>query len=159
MQTEPPRHGRLRALFSGRPKALISFALTLSLGVFVLMEALTYQLGQLNRMGPGYFPAILGVGLIILSVILLFERDSEASEGLPKRVVPVLVIPLSMGVFAFMIERFGVYPATTALVLIASLADRRIRPGLALVMAVAVPVAITVVFVRLLSLPIKPFNW
>ncbi|MCG6122150.1 MAG: tripartite tricarboxylate transporter TctB family protein [Microvirga sp.] len=144
---------------SNRPRALISFAVTLLFGVLVLTEAWSYQLGTLNRMGPGYFPSLLGIALVILSFAILFERNSEGGERLPTKILPILVVPVAMGVFAFMIERYGVYPATTMLVIIAGLAEQTFRPVFMILMAVLVPAAVTMIFVGLLGLPIKPFVW
>lgn len=142
-----------------RPRAMASFAVTLAFGLAVLSEAMNYRMGTLNRMGPGYFPTLLGIALVLLSFTLLFERNSEDGERLPAKYLPILVVPIGMGVFAFMIERFGVYPATTALVIIAGLADQTFRPVFLILMATLVPVAVTVIFVWLLGLPIKPFVW
>ncbi|TVR09670.1 MAG: tripartite tricarboxylate transporter TctB family protein [Salinarimonadaceae bacterium] len=163
MSSEQPAPLRLLtraiAAIAARPRVLASFAITFSFGAMVLTEALNYRLGTLHRMGPGYFPTILGIGLIILSFTLLFERNGEDGERLPAKFLPVLVVPVAMGIFAFMIERYGVYPATTVLVIVAGLADQTFRPVFLLLMALLVPAAVTVIFVFLLGLPIKPFVW
>lgn len=49
---------------------LIGGLLTVALGVFVLAMAWHYPMGSLLRMGPGFFPSVIAVLIVLLGLAL-----------------------------------------------------------------------------------------
>ena len=57
-----------------------------ALGAFVVWQASTYSIGTVAKMGPGYFPLVLGILLTIVGLAVTFKsiRTSQRS-GRPVR--------------------------------------------------------------------------
>ena len=136
---------------------LIAALLTILVGAFAVLDALNYPRGTLLRMGPGYFPTVLGTLLIGFGAILLLQafRPAPVAPAMAERFVlrPVLMIPIGVTLFALLLERFGLGPAIFALVIASSLSEPVFRPVRALAVAAGTSALIYVVFVLVLRLP------
>jgi putative tricarboxylic transport membrane protein len=133
-----------------------SGAVFVAIGAGAVLLARRYALGTPAEMGPGFFPTVLGVLLILLGAAnvvrswVLLERSPIQQSPLRA----VLVVPLSALAFALLIERAGLALAVAAAVLIAALASPRLRPLEAIASAVALAAFTSVLFVYLLDLPL-----
>jgi hypothetical protein len=131
----------------------------IALGAFVVFEASGYPIGQLRRMGPGYLPVVLGSVLILLGLLVILEGRAARTTipAVPWRAL----LAISAGIVAFgvLVRPLGLVPAVVALVLIASLAEERLRLGTALVLALGLAAFAWIVFVSLLGLSMRPFWW
>jgi hypothetical protein len=122
-------------------------ALLAAIGTFVAIYAVAqYDIGTLRRMGPGFFPALLGGVLAVLGLMIAgpaWARGAAAVQIAWKDAAAVLGAIL---VFAIGLERGGLVLVTAATVLIGSLAapDRRI--GWRLVLAATVTALSVLVF-------------
>lgn len=126
------------------------------MGIAFVVLARNYRLGTPARMGPGFFPTILGGILAALGFILAIPalvRDGDPLV-LP-RLRPMVAILIAISVFALLLAPLGFVLASAALILIAGLADPELRPlenvGLTLFL-IAFSVAI---FVVVLGLPMN----
>jgi len=142
----------------------IGGALALAFGAFMLDKALDYPMGSMLRMGPGFFPAVLSVLIIVLGAALTlhaFIRRSARprSSLLEIRLRPVVMISIAVVLFVLLIERFGIVPATMTLVLVSSLAGARARPWRILITAVVTTAAIYVIFIVVLQMPWPVARW
>jgi hypothetical protein len=149
---------------SAIPRAdLAAAALVAAIGGFAAYEALSYPIGELRQMGPGFFPLALGILMVGLAVAIAFEGAlaGTAPEGETERpnYRAVIAILAALGAFAYLVERLGLVPAIFAAVLVASLAERRPRPVQAVLLAAALAVACTALFVYGLALPLRAFRW
>lgn len=84
-----------------------------------------YALGTPARMGPGFFPTMLGVLLALLGAAIVLR--SFAGNGAPQRVAPVRWRPLgliliSVLLFALALPRLGLIVSIALLVGISALA-------------------------------------
>jgi Tripartite tricarboxylate transporter TctB family len=61
--------------------------------------------------------------------------------------------------FALMLERVGLIPATLTLVMVSSLAESRWQPRRAAVLALAMTTFIYVLFILVLHVPISALKW
>src|SRR5687768_5802311 len=80
------------------------------LGGAALWLSRDYPLGDLHRMGPGYFPRLLSVGMICLGVLILRQGLPEltGTKGLRSGLDRSFwLIPLSLVVFGFTVEPLG----------------------------------------------------
>jgi putative tricarboxylic transport membrane protein len=135
---------------------LIGGLLSIALGVFALVTASSYPMGSLLRMGPGFFPGALA-GLIILLGFALIGAALRSRSNQPNvdiRLRSVVTIGLGIVLFAELLERAGLIPATLALVLVSSLAEPRWRPRRAIALALAMTALVYVIFIVVLQIPV-----
>jgi hypothetical protein len=149
-----------RAVTSAR-QDLVGGALSIAFGGFVLDEALSYPMGSALRMGPGFFPAVLAGLIIILGVALTLHafKVRIARQQVTIRLRPLAAIAAAVMVFALTLERFGLAPATVALVFISSLGALHWRPMRAAVLALVMTAAVYVIFIAILQMPFVFLNW
>jgi hypothetical protein len=105
---------------------LLTAILFLALGFAALFYSGThYALGTPSRMGAGFFPTLLSIGLIFIGVILLLQTFFDQDEAVGEIDVRVVLFVLA-GTFLFglLIESAGLLVASAALVLAARIADR-----------------------------------
>jgi hypothetical protein len=138
---------------------LMTAILFLALGFSALFYAGThYALGTPARMGAGFFPALLSIGLIVIGVILLlqsvFDPDEEIG-GIDLR--PVLFILAGTLCFGLLIERAGLLLAAAALVFSARLADRRFGFVETAILAVSLMAITAGLFKFALGMPLRVF--
>ena len=79
------------------------------IGGFFAGFATNYPMGTAVRMGPAYFPTILGALLIFLGLILLFRSFGATDAELPTKTHwrPLLCIIGAACLFAFLIGTAG----------------------------------------------------
>jgi len=134
--------------------------LTAGLAVGVLVESSQYERGTLLRMGPGFFPMLLGALLLTLGVVLTLRglmRHGETIIVPPWH--PVVFISAAVGLFAFTLPAFGLLPAIMLLVVVSACASPVRRPMTIALLAIGMAAFAYVVFVRLLSLHIDFVRW
>jgi hypothetical protein len=109
------------------------------LGVAVALYARAhYELGEVARMGPGFFPFWLGWLLAGLGVIIALQavRRPVAAAAAPRAAWrPVVAVSAAVWAFAMLIERAGLVPATLVLVFVACAGQRPYPMRRALVLA------------------------
>lgn len=128
----------------------------LLIGVFAIWESWDYPMGSVTRMGPGYFPFLLGIVLMALSIgILVFERRvSEGGDIRAPAFRGLLWVPLAVVAFAAMVERFGLAPAIIAAVFLSAQADDDLGWKETAVLALATAAVCAIVFIFILGLPL-----
>jgi Tripartite tricarboxylate transporter TctB family len=139
---------------------VIGGLLTLGLAAGVLVESSQYGRGSILRMGPGYFPTLLGILLVVLGALLVLRGLRRGGGPL---VVPdwraMLCVSAALGLFALTLPRFGLAPAIVLLVGMSACASPVRRPMTIAWLAIGLTVFAYVVFVRLLSLHIDLVRW
>ena len=140
---------------------LIGGLLSIGFGSFVLYHASGYPMGSALRMGPEFFPALLAGLIIILGAALTLHgfRVKIARSQAPIKLRPIAAIAAAVAIFALTLERFGLAPATIALVVISSLAAPHWRPARTAVLALAMSAAVYVIFIAILQMPFVLLNW
>ena len=139
---------------------VIGGVLTLGLAVGVLVESSQFGLGTILRMGPGYFPTMLGVLLLVLGTILTARGLQGHGEPIAMpRWRPIVFIMGAVALFAFTLPTFGLAPAIILLVVVSAYASPVRRPVTIMVLAIGLTLFAYVVFVRLLSLNIDLLRW
>ena len=158
-----------KVLASSRARDRMAALLLLALGAGVAWAGHAYGVGTLNRMGPGYFPLLLGVlslavGLLLgLGTLLRAQGSAPRDSQLQRRHDVDLrgagMLLLSLAAFIVLGHHGGMIPATFCCVLLAALADRGNSLRVALLLAVAVTVLGYLVFGLGLQLQFKAFHW
>lgn len=137
-------------------KDFLAGLLFMAFGLAALVISQSYPFGTGSRMGPGYFPRVLGVLLICLGAILSL-RGFRATAG--KQPTwhwrPLIIVLLGVAFFSFAAEWLGLVITAALLVIIASLASREFRWKEAVVSGAIQGLCAVVVFIYGLGLPLK----
>ena len=137
------------------PRDLVAGLIYLALGSAVVWIGRNYPQGTSARMGPGYFPTVLGGLLALLgtvSVARSFVRSGEAVSAVAWR--PLLLILGAVILFGLLLPGGGLIVALPVLIGVSALASRHSRLDTASVVALIGIVAFCyLVFVRGLGVP------
>jgi hypothetical protein len=127
-------------------------------GAFVVWEGMRYSFGTLARIGPGFLPVVIGIGIAAIGLALVARgSDVETEQGPALR--PLILVTGAILTFAVALERFGIVPATVAMTLVAAIAEPRVgvRSAIAIV---ALVLAIAVgLFHFGFGIPVPLFRW
>jgi hypothetical protein len=143
----------------GHPKDFWSGLLFVGLGAFALIYGTKYTIGTAARMGPGYFPRILGILMVVLGLVLTFRALRSKGDAVPAwKWRPTLLVLGSVVLFGAVVKLLGMAISTVLLIVVASAASHEFRVKEALISGVALAVLAVGVFVIGLSLqlPIWP---
>jgi hypothetical protein len=128
------------------------------LGAATLWVSRDYPVGELNRMGPGYFPRMLSVGMICLGVLIVRQGlpDLAGARGLRGGLDRSFwLIPLALVVFGFSVEPLGVVVALALTLTVAGVAHREARLKEVAISMVTLIVLSVLIFVVALKLPLR----
>lgn len=118
-----------------------------------------YAIGSLGHIGPGLLPAVAGTGMALLGLMIaipaLFRPWSSFGDIDLRALGAVTASGLA---FAWLAPRFGMMPAVAGLVLVASLASRRVTPVFALAMAAGLCGVSYIIFHLGLGVAMPPFR-
>lgn len=138
--------------------------LVILLGLGTVICARDYSVDSLTHMGPGFFPLMLGVLLVVVGVLI--AGTAVASSEDQEHILPerkewlgwscIIASPL---VFIFLGEHAGMAPATFGCVFVAALGDRDATWPSALALSVGVTVLGVGLFSYLLQIPFPVFRW
>jgi len=128
--------------------------------LFIVLVALAtvlardYPFGTTMRMGPGYFPTMLGGILLVFGATILLRgiRSGERVKG-EWGVRPLAWITLSIVLFGFLLDRVGMVPATVVTLFAAAAAGREFRLKEVLLLAIVMTAFSVAVFSYGLKLP------
>lgn len=151
-------------------KDFFSGLMFMAVGASFAWGATSFEVGTAAKMGPGYFPLMLGVLLALLGLIVTVRSLSKGGPDGDKIGAfawrPLCFViganlafgVLLVGVPSLGIPAFGLIVAVYALVIIASLAQAGFRPVATLVLATILAAGSYLAFVKLLSLqfPVWP---
>lgn len=131
-------------------------------GVGYLVVALGLSRGSLDRPGPGAFPQLVGVLIVLASALVVWESRKALSQVLQRHPLPPVAWFVFLGavaVAAALMPVIGFAPASFVLALIILRTVGRLGWVKAVVIAVAIAVVTDVVFVRVFGvyLPSIPF--
>jgi Tripartite tricarboxylate transporter TctB family len=141
------------------PRDFCAGALFIAIGVATILLGARYTLGTAARMGPGYFPRILGILMIVLGAILALRALRMPGPRIPAfHWRPTVIVLGSVVLFGAIVRPVGVALSTVILIVASSSASREFRPREALLVGVllaALAVGVFVVGLQL-QLPIWP---
>ena len=133
---------------------LIAGLLFIVLGGLAVVLARDYPFGTTVRMGPGYFPTVLGVILLLFCVYVLARglRSGDKVKG-EWGWKPLALISLSIVLFGLLLDRMGMVPATVVTLVIAAAAGREFRWKEVILLAAVMAAFSVAVFSYGLKLP------
>ncbi|MFV0476129.1 MAG: tripartite tricarboxylate transporter TctB family protein [Pikeienuella sp.] len=130
------------------------------IGAFAIWESWDYPMGSATRMGPGYFPLLLGGALILASLgVLIFEGRLSPGRDIHAPAFRGLIwVPLAVAAFALLVERSGMIPAVAAAVFLSAQADDSLGWRETALLALGTAGVCTVIFIFILGLPLAPIG-
>jgi Tripartite tricarboxylate transporter TctB family len=137
------------------PKDFWSGIMFLVFAATAIMTASGYSLGRAGRMGPGYFPIMLGCALALIGVILVARSVVVSGEPVGRlHPGPLIIVALAVVVFGLAIQPLGLVISLMLVTVMACLAGRERRPLEIAALTVAMAVFSVGVFVFALRLPL-----
>lgn len=152
-------------------KDFVSGLMFMTVGGGFAWGAVDYEIGSAARMGPGYFPFMLGLILVGLGAIVTFNAFKSGPPGGDK-IGAIAWRPLAfilganllfgallVGVPALGIPQFGLIVAVFGLVITAGYAREGARIKDSLILATLLALGSYLAFVKLLSLQFPVLPW
>jgi hypothetical protein len=139
----------------GSPRDFWAGAMFIAFGVFfVVWSFAKYQMGSAVRMGPGYFPAVLGGLLVLLGLAVLIKSLSLSGRKVEAfHFKPLILVSGSVVAYGYLMKPGGLVAATAAAVIIGALAGEEFKWKEVLVLTTVLVFFSWLVFVRGLTLP------
>lgn len=137
---------------------LIGGIALIAIGVFAAMHARQYELGELQRMGPGYFPTVLGIILAVLGVLVAVPALFREGTSIKIEWKSLLWVMVSILVFAVLLNHLGMI-FTSALAVIASSMASDIKWKARLILSGCIAVITYLIFSFGLGMVIPVWPW
>ena len=132
-------------------------------GLFVALYAShQYLIGTAARMGPGYFPTLLGWILAFLGLVvalLSFRPVVHLIEPPPFTLRPFLAVIAAVALFALLITRLGLVPTTIMMVVVTASGSNSFRLARALVLGAVLSALAWLIFSLGLQMTLPAFAW
>jgi hypothetical protein len=130
--------------------------------IVFIWTGLDYRLGSAAGMGPGYFPMMLSILLLVIGTVVLvkgFLVDGPELEPIAWK--PLLIITISIVMFGLLLMRLGLVISLLSLLVVSAAASTRFRFGWPLFgLAVLLLAFCYLVFVIGLGIPLPIVgNW
>lgn len=137
--------------------------LMISVGLAVALYASShYQVGSAARMGPGFFPTMLGWVLAFLGLVialLSFRKVVHAIEPPPFTLRPFVAVIAAVALFALLITRIGLVPTTVLMVIVTSSGSNSFQLRRAVVLGVVLSAIAWLIFSLGLQMTLPAFAW
>ena len=132
----------------------------IAIGGLFAMGATQYPMGTAVRMGPAYFPSILGWGTVALGFMVFVESFlADDEKPTPVKWRPLLLVIASVMAFAAIVNTGGLITATVVLIITAALGGHEFKLKEAIISAVLMSITVWAIFDKALGLPFKLFPW
>jgi hypothetical protein len=137
------------------PKDFWTGVLFIAVGLAAIFFVRGHQMGTAMRMGPAYFPTILGLLQVLIGIAVMLR--ALIRPGLPLGQFAVAKIALVLGaivLFGLLLRGLGLIIAIIVIVVLSAYASNNFRWPVALVLAAGIAVCSAIIFVLLLGIPI-----
>lgn len=132
--------------------------LLIVVGLFAAIYAQRYELGSLQRMGPGYFPVALGVILAILGVFVLIPALFREGTSIKVQWKSLVWVIIGLLIFAILLNVLGLI-ITSILAVIASAMPSDLNWRSKIVLGIAISVITYLIFSFGLGMIIPVWPW
>lgn len=137
------------------PKDFWTGVIYLVIGLGAVYIAQDYRMGTAVKMGPGYFPVVLG-GLLaaigVLSMARSFWRPGEPIGAFALK--GLILVTVAMLLTGFLFRRAGLVVALPLMICITAYASIKFRWSATLALAVGMTIFCVLVFAKALGLPL-----
>ncbi len=145
-------------------KDLLAGLMFVVIGVIFWFGAGNYQMGSAARMGPGWFPSVLGgimtfLGVLIAALGLKNQAKWAVTEGIGWTWKPVIILTVAVVLFGFALPTLGMIAAIVLLTFISGIAAHDKNYKELAMITVIMCLFCAAVFVWGLKLQMKLFPW
>ena len=141
------------------PKDFGAAVIYLIVGIATVVIARDYPMGTATKMGPGYFPTVLGGLLTLVGALALFRSIRTVGDAIePFAWKSLVVISASVVVFGALARGAGLIPAIVLLVVASATASIKFRWPAALSLAAGLTAFCSLVFIKALGVPLPLFG-
>lgn len=141
------------------PKDFWTGVIFLVCGLAAVVLGRDYAMGTAGKMGPAYFPTVLGGLLSVVGGIAVFRSFKRVGDQIEKFHLKSLFIVLAAVVlFGVLMRGAGLAPAAVVLIMISAYASPQFKWHEALLLALGMAGFAVLVFVKLLGLPLQIFG-
>jgi hypothetical protein len=132
-----------------------SGVMLIAIGGTAIFIARNYEFGSSLRMGPGYFPVVLGGLLIAFGAYIGAQGLRADAEKLEQSwsLRALIILPLSLVLFGLLIDRAGFIPAMLALIIGSATASVQFRLIEMVWFSIVLTALCVIVFIWSLGLP------
>ena len=137
------------------PKDLWTGVLFIVVGLAAIIFVRNHQMGTAMRMGPAYFPTMLGLLQVLIGIAVLLR--ALIRPGLPLGQFALAKIAWVLGaivLFGLLLRGLGLIIAIIVIVVVSAYASKNFRWPVALVLAGGIAICSAILFVLLLGIPI-----
>lgn len=145
--------------FIRNPKDFWTGVIFVGFGLTTVIIGQDYPMGSAVKMGPAYFPTVLGALLALIGLIAVIRallRPGAAIGAFAWR--EVILVLTSIVLFGVLVRGAGLVTAVVVLVLMSAYASTKFRWPHAIMLAAGLAVFTVLVFVKALGLPISLFG-
>ena len=126
----------------------------IAFGLFFLVVARNYQMGSAVRMGPAYFPTVLGGLMAFLGAVVLFQSLLIQGPKVPAfSFKPLFFISLSLVLFGYLLKPLGFVLDLAVLIFVCAFGGHEFRAKEVAILTVVLIIFSVLVFVKGLTLP------
>ena len=123
-------------------------------GLFFMVVARNYQMGSAVRMGPAYFPTVLGGIMAVLGGFVLFQSLVVKGKPCPKMSFkPIFFISLALILFGYLLKPLGFVRALVLMVFVSAFGGHEFKAKEVSILTVVLIIFAVLVFVKGLTLP------
>jgi hypothetical protein len=140
-----------------KPRDVFGGLIVMIIGTGFLVQSQSLDIGTASRMGPGYFPIILSIlmillGLVIAGLALRGPTTEHSFAQVPWRGVLLLIGAVLF--FGFALRGLGLAPAVLVVVLVTAWSSRYAGLRSSLLLSIGLAAFCAFLFIRLLGLPL-----
>ena len=136
-------------------KDILAGLVFIAFGLAFAVMATSYEIGSTLRMGPGYFPFVLGALLVVLGGVIaakgFLAEEGEAIGAIPWRAIGLIIGAVLF--FGLTVRGLGLVPSVFVTALVSGFASR--RTGLVLGVLVTVGLTILCILVFVVALRVR----
>jgi hypothetical protein len=138
------------------PKDFWAGVMFCGFAAIAILAARGYSLGSAGKMGPGYFPLLLGIVLAAMGAILIGRSVVVVDEPVsPFHLLPLAVIAVAVCLFGLLIEPLGLVVSLFVLTVTSAWACPQFRLLETVALTVVLIAFSIAVFVYALGLPLN----
>lgn len=137
------------------PKDFWAGLMFMAFGIGFLLIARNYAMGTAVRMGPAYFPTMLGGLLALIGLVIFVQSFALDGERIPRiRLRPMFFILLAIILFGILLRPIGLILATAIVVFVGAFGGHDFKLRDVTFLYIGLAIFAVVVFVKGLGLPI-----
>lgn len=129
-------------------------------GILAVIISRDYPYGSTMRMGPGYFPTVLGYMIVVAGAIIAatgFRVEGPAIE--PFAWKPMIFLSVAFSIFGWGMDHLGFVLSMTGLIVLCAAAGREFKWIEVIIMTILLIFGSWALFIWGLNLPYPLFWW